>query len=280
MKMGMTGAALATVIGQGATFIMTIIYFMNTKTFRLTKRSFLPKLDAIYEIVKLGISTFITQFAIVVVAILCNVQLAKYGALSRYGVDIPIAIIGIQSKVFTVVINLVVGIALGCQPLISFNMGARRYDRVKELYRKIMTCTLVIGAVFTLAFQLMPDFVIGLFGEPSNVPNPADYWEFGEKAMRIFMSLVAISCMIKMNSIFFQAVGKPMYAVIASMIRDVVCFVPLIVILPLIIPNVEVILYAAPISDVIAMIVTAHLSVSFIRSLGLQNHKQCGTSFD
>lgn len=280
LKMGMTGAALATVIGQGATFIMTIIYFMNTKTFRLTKRSFLPKLDAIYEIVKLGISTFITQLAIVVVAILCNVQLAKYGALSRYGVDIPIAIIGIQSKVFTVVINLVVGIALGCQPLISFNMGARRYDRVKELYRKIMTCTLVIGAVFTLAFQLMPDFVIGLFGEPSNVPNPADYWEFGEKAMRIFMSLVAISCMIKMNSIFFQAVGKPMYAVIASMIRDVVCFVPLIVILPLIIPNVEVILYAAPISDIIAMIVTAHLSVSFIRSLGLQNHKQRGTSFD
>jgi Na+-driven multidrug efflux pump len=159
-------------------------------------------------------------------------------------------------------------------------MGARRYDRVKELYRKIMTCTLVIGAVFTLAFQLMPDFVIGLFGEPSNVPNPVDYWDFGEKAMRIFMSLVAISCMIKMNSIFFQAVGKPMYAVIASMIRDVVCFVPLIVILPLIIPNVEVILYAAPISDVIAMIVTAHLSVSFIRSLGMQNHKQRGTSFD
>ena len=267
LDMGMTGAALATVIGQAVTFVVTLVYFRNTKTFKLTKRSFIPKLRSLKKVVELGISTFITQLAIVLVAVLCNVQLAKFGALSKYGADIPIAIIGIESKIFTVVINLVVGIALGCQPIISYNMGAKKYDRVRELYRKIMLCSIVIGVAFTLLFELAPDFVIGLFGSPTNIPNPENYWEFGEKTLRIFLSLISISCIIKMNSIFFQAVGKPVHAVIASMIRDVVCFVPLILILPAIYPNVELILYAAPISDLIAMVVTAFLSVSFIRSL-------------
>ena len=269
LKWGMKGAALATVIGQGVTFILTLVYFLNTKTFKLTLKSFIPKLKSISDVVQLGISTFITQLAIVLVAILSNVQLAKYGALSKYGADIPIAIIGIQSKIFTVVINLVVGIALGCQPIVSFNMGAKKYDRVKELYRKIMTCAIIIGVAFTLLFELAPSFVIGLFGTPSNIPNPEDYWEFGEKTLRIFLSLISISCLIKLNSIFFQAVGKPVYAIVASMIRDVVCFSPLILILPLFIPNVEVILYAAPISDLIAMVVTAFLSVHFIKSLNV-----------
>ena len=267
LDMGMTGAALATVIGQGVTFIITLIYFLNTKTFKLTKKSFIPRMDSIRKIVQLGISTFFTQLAIVVVAILCNVQLATYGALSKYGADIPIAIISIQSKIFTIVINLVVGIVLGCQPIISFNMGAKKYDRVKELYQKILRCTILIGVVFTALFELAPDFVIGIFGTPSNIPNPEAYWEFGRKTLRIFMSLITISCMIKMNSIFFQAVGKPIHAVISSMVRDIVCFTPLILILPAIFNSVETILYAAPISDLIAMAVTAFLSVSFIRSL-------------
>ena len=265
--MGMTGAALATVIGQGVTFIITLIYFLNTKTFKLTRKSFIPRLSSASKIVQLGISTFFTQVAIVIVAILCNIQLSTYGAISKYGADIPIAIISIQSKIFTIVINLVVGIVLGCQPIISFNMGAKKYDRVKELYQKILRSIIIIGLIFTALFEFSPDFVIGLFGTPSNIPNPDAYWEFGRKTLRIFMSLITISCMIKMNSIFFQAVGKPIHAVISSMVRDIVCFTPLIIILPFIFKNVEVILYAAPLSDLIAMTVTTVLSVSFIKSL-------------
>ncbi len=267
LDMGMKGAAYATIIGQGATFITTLIYFFNLKTFRLKKQSFFPSQKAVAEVVKLGASTFITQLAIVIVAILCNMQLAEYGKLSKYGADIPIAIIGIQSKVFTVVIGFVVGIALGCQPIISFNMGAKKYDRVKELYRKITICTLVIGAAFTLLFELAPSFVVGLFGTPSNLPNPQDYWEFGEKTLRIFMSLICVSCWLKMHSIFFQAAGKPIRAVVSSIVRDVVCFVPLIVVVPKLFSGVETILYVAPVSDLIAMVVTAFLAVSFIKSL-------------
>ena len=273
LDMGMTGAALATIIGQGVSFIATVAYFFRTKTFKLSLKSFIPRPRAIWEILGLGVSTFITQVAIVVVAIVCNVQFAKYGAMSPYGTDIPIAIIGIQSKVFTVVLNLVVGVVLGCQPIISYNMGAKKYDRVRELYRKIMILTVSTGIIFTAIFELFPDAVIGLFGVPSNIPNPEDYWRFGEMTMRIFLSLISISCIIKMNSIFFQAVGKPVFAVVSSTLRDMICFVPIIFILPAISPDVELLLYAAPISDMLALVVTLSLSVIFIRSLKREEQK-------
>ena len=267
LHMGMTGAALATIIGQSVTFATTVAYFFRTKTFKLGPESFFPRLCAIGKIVGLGVSTFITQIAIVIVAILCNIQFAKYGLPSEYGADIPIAIIGIQSKVFTVVVNLVVGVVLGCQPIISYNMGAQKYDRVRELYKKIMVITIGVGLLFTILFEAFPNFIIGLFGVPGNIPNPEAYWKFGERTMRVFLSLVSISCVIKMNSIFFQAVGKPSYAVVSSTVRDVGFFVPLMLILPSISPDVELLLYAAPISDLIAMGITTCLSIAFLRSL-------------
>lgn len=267
LDMGMAGAAWATVIGQLASLALSVIYLCKSKTFRLYPRSFIPDKKATLAVISLGISTFITQLAIVLVTILSNVQLAKYGALSKYGVDIPIAIIGIVSKVFTVVIAFVVGIALGCQPIVSFNMGAKNSKRIKELYLKIIIANLAIGALFTALFELFPDFIIGIFGIPTNIPSPDYYWEFGELALRIFLSMTTVSCFIKTNSIFFQAAGRPKSAVAASMIREVICFIPLILILPKVYSSVESILFAAPLSDLVALVVTAILTLSFIRSL-------------
>lgn len=264
--LGMTGAALATVIGQCISFVISLIYFFRTKTFHLTKQSFIPDFKAFGSALKLGMSSFITQITIVIISLVCNIMLAKYGAQSQYGVDIPIAIIGIESKVFTVVINLVVGIVLGCQPIIGYNIGAKNHSRVKQLYTSILMCTLIIGVFSTLLFELAPHAVVGIFGTPTNIPNPEDYWIFAEKTFRIFLSLVTFTCIIKMTSIFFQAVGKPAQAVISSMIRDIICFIPLILILPRFF-GIEGILFAAPIADFIAMIVAIALTVVFMRSL-------------
>lgn len=266
-KWGMFGAALATVIGQTVSFVITLVYFFRTKTFKLTLKSFVPNFKAFSGALQLGASSFITQMTIVIISLVCNILLAKYGAMSQYGVDIPIAIIGIESKVFTVVINLVVGIVLGCQPIISYNMGAKNYDRVKELYKKILLCTVVIGLASTALFELAPRAVVGMFGAPTNIPNPEDYWVFGEKCFRIFLCLVTFTCIIKMTSIFFQAVGKPVRAVVASMIRDIVCFIPLIIVYPAVFGGVEAILYAAPSADFLAMIVATVLTVPFLKSL-------------
>ena len=265
---GMTGAAVATVIGQAVSFVVSLVYFIcKTKTFKLKLKSFVPDFKEFGHALKLGTSSFITQMTIVVISLVCNIMLAKYGAMSDYGEDIPIAIIGIESKVFTVVINIVVGIVLGCQPIISYNMGAKKYHRVKELYRKILLCTVVIGVVSTLLFELAPRAIVGMFGAPDpQKVDPDKYWEFGAKTFRIFLSLVTFTCTIKMTSIFFQAVGKPVRAVISSMIRDIVCFIPLIIVLPIFF-GIEGILYAAPVADLIAIIVAAILTITFMRTL-------------
>lgn len=273
MHWGMTGAALATVIGQCVSFAISFVYFFHTKTFKLTKKSFIPDIKTFSCALKLGTSSFITQMTIVIISLVCNIMLAKYGAMSQYGADIPIAIIGIESKVFTVVINLVVGIVLGCQPIIGYNFGAKNYSRVKQLYKSILMCTIVIGLISTLLFELAPQAVAGIFGTPTNIPNPEDYWVFAKKTFRIFLSLITFTCIIKMTSIFFQAVGKPAQAVISSMIRDIVCFIPLILILPKFF-GIEGILFAAPLADFIAMIVAASLTVSFMKSLNTNHIKK------
>jgi Na+-driven multidrug efflux pump len=266
-KWGMSGAAWATVIGQVVSFAVSLFYFIaKKKSFKLYLKSFIPNFKVFSRALNLGASSFITQMTIVIISLVCNIMLAKYGAQSQYGVDIPIAIIGIESKVFTVVINIVVGIVLGCQPILGFNLGAQKYDRVKKLYRYILTSTIVIGLLFTLLFECAPNAVVGIFGQPTNIPNPDDYWEFGEKTFRIFLALVTFTCTIKMTSIFFQAVGKPVFAIISSLIRDIVCFIPLIIVLPIFF-GIEGILFAAPAADFIAMIVAASLTIVYFRGL-------------
>lgn len=261
-KWGMSGAAWATVIGQVVSFVISVVYLFRTKTFRLKLKSLILDFKVYGEAFKLGLSSLITQMTIVVISLVCNIMLAKYGAMSKYGVDIPIAVIGIESKVFTVVINIVVGIVLGCQPIIGYNMGAKNFDRVKKLYRAILLSTVIVGLVATILFEAAPGAVVGMFGKPTNIPNPDDYWEFARKTFRIFLALVTFTCTIKMSSIFFQAVGKPVFAVLTSLIRDIICFVPLICVLPIFF-GVDGILISAPIADLIAMIVTAALTVVF-----------------
>lgn len=266
MHWGMRGAAWATAIGQLASFAVSFVYFFRTKTFKLALKSFIPDFKVFANAFKLGISSFVTQTTIVIISLVCNIMLKYYGAQSHYGEDIPIAVIGIESKVFTVVINIVVGIVLGCQPVIGYNLGAKKTERVKKLYLYILSCTVATGLVFTLLFELAPQAVVGIFGEPTNIPNPEDYWDFACKTFRIFLALVTFTCAIKMTSIFFQAVGRPVRAVIASMIRDIVCFIPLIIVLPLFF-GIDGILYAAPAADVIAMAVAAVLTVTYFAKL-------------
>lgn len=278
-RWGMSGAAWATVIGQVVSFVISIIYLFRTKTFRLALKSFIPKFKVFAEAVKLGLSSFITQMTIVIISLVCNIMLAKYGSVSRYGIDIPIAVIGIESKVFTVVINIVVGIVLGCQPIIGYNIGANNIGRVKKLYKSILLCTLIVGIIATLLFELFPNAVVGMFGKPTNIPNPDDYWEFAQKTFRIFLSLVTFTCAIKMSSIFFQAVGKPIFAVLTSLIRDIVCFVPLICIMPIFL-DIEGILWSAPIADMIAMAVTVILTVIYFVKLKKRNSSYGNENID
>lgn len=261
--MGIEGAAFATIIGQVFTLIISIIYFIkHTKTFKLSKDSFKIDMGIFSNIIKLGISTFITQISIVVISLVCNIMLAKYGAMSKYGADIPIATIGICMKVFTIVINIVVGIILGAQPILGYNFGAKKIDRVKQTYKVVLIFTIIVSVISTLIFELCPEIVISMFGSESEL-----YLEFATLTFRIFLMLITFTCIIKMTSIFFQAVGDPIKSAIVSLLRDIVCFVPLVIVLPKHF-GIKGALYAAPVADIIGIIVSSILVVVFFNKLG------------
>lgn len=261
-KWGIAGAAWATVIGQCLSLIVSIVYFTKTKTFKLNTSSFKFNFGIFSNVIKLGISTFITQMSIVVISLVCNIMLAKYGALSKYGIDIPIAVIGICMKVFTIVINIAVGIILGAQPILGYNYGAKQYDRVKQTFKLALLSTVVVGLISMVLFELYPSVIIRMFGTESDL-----YMKFAIKTFRIFLFFIVFTCTIKISSIFFQAVGNPVEASIVSLARDIVLFVPLVIILPKFM-GIEGALYAAPIADLVGIIITVILLVLFFNKLG------------
>lgn len=268
LKWGIAGAAWATVIGQTVSFLVGAVYLRKPKTFSLNLRSFWPDGAVLRSTVALGGSTFFTQISIVVLSLVSNIVLAKYGALSKYGQDIPISVFSVQTKVFTLVCNIVVGIVLGGQPIFGYNYGAGKLDRVRQAYRLVMWATIITGSIAVLIFECFPLAVVNIFGGGNEL-----YQEFAKKTFRIYLSLTVITCSVKLTSIFFQAIGKPLHAMATSLVRDLVCFTPLALILPAVLENHEPgtgiygILYAAPISDIVALAVILALTVSFFRKL-------------
>ena len=268
-KWGIAGAAWATAIGQVASFLLCAVYFFRPKCFKLSIRSFLPDGKVLRDVVSLGAATFVTQISIVVMALVCNITLARYGALSAYGQDIPISVFSIQTKVYTVVGNIVTGIVLGGQPIFGFNYGAGKLDRVRQTYRIVLVSSIVVGLVSTLIFQLRPEWVINMFGAGDEM-----YMEFAKKTFRIYLSLVTVTGLTKMTTVFFQSIGKSVQAVVTSLVRDIVCFTPLAICLSagmeknMAGSGINGILWAAPIADAVAAVVILVLTISFFRKLG------------
>ena len=271
LRWGIAGAAWATVIGQSASFLVCVVYFFKPKTFHLTPRSFLPNGGVLRSIIVLGGATFIAQLSIVVMSLVCNMTLAHYGELSIYGANIPIAVFSIQTKVYTVVCNIVTGVVLGGQPIFGFNYGAGNMKRVRQAYGLVLRTTLIVGIAAVLLFELWPQGVIAIFGSGDEL-----YQEFAVKTFRIYLSLTVITCLVKMTAVFFQSIGKPANAMIASLVRDILCFTPLALILPAVLEKstpgsgIDGILYAAPLSDLVAVVVILCLTVPFFRQIKRQ----------
>ncbi len=260
-NLGIEGAAWATIIGQVLTFILAYFYiFFKSKSFKLKIKSFKLDFKIFSQIIKLGISTFITQMAIVIISLVCNIMLVKY--CGKYGPNTPIAAIGIAMKVFSIVINIVVGLAVGGQPILGYNYGAKKYERVKETFKIIAILTILVGIIATIIFQVFPGLIISLFGIKGEL-----YVQFATMTFKIFLLLVLVTAFIKMTSIFFQAVGLPLKSMIVSLVRDLVCFIPLIIILPKYM-GIKGVLWAAPMADLVGIFITIPMLVIFFKNIG------------
>ena len=158
-----------------------------------------------------------------------------------------------------------VTIVLGGQPIFGYNYGAGRLDRVKQTYKLVLISSISVGLIATIIFQVCPEIVINLFGVGNDL-----YMEFAVKIFKIYLSLVSITCLVKMTTVFFQSIGKPIYAVTASIVREIICFTPITIFLSLVLENnssgtgINGIIYASPISDIVAGIVIVIISVIII----------------
>ncbi len=268
LNWGIQGAAIATVVGQVVSFLICLIYFFKPKSFRLTKSSFRINPSMLRNLVVLGGSTFIIQISLVAMTLLSNIMLFKYGSLSVYGSDIPISVFSIQTKVYTIVSNIAVGIALGGQPILGYNYGAQKMDRVRQAYRLILLYSLSVGLIATLAFVFCPQIIIGIFGKQNAI-----YMDFAVKSFRISLGFSFVTCFIKISSIFFQSIGKAGHAMIASVIRDMLCFIGFTVILSNVMETrqsgtgIYGILWASPLSDLVAGTVITIITIRFFKKL-------------
>lgn len=244
--MGMAGAALATITGQILSFALVVFYLRGFKTLPLSLSDLKPNMACWARIAALGATPAFNQVAMMVVQIVMNNTLTHYCSNSVYGSDIPLACAGIISKVNMLFFSFVIGISQGLQPIVSFNFGAQKYDRVKDAYKKAVFAATAISIVAFLCFQLFPRQIIGIFGSGSE-----EYLHFAERYFRIFLFFTFLNGIQPVSSNFFTSIGAPKKGIFLSLTRQIIFLLPLLLIFPYLF-GIDGVMYTAPIADLAA----------------------------
>lgn len=268
-KWGVAGAAFATIIGQ----ILNAIYFITCmfrfKFIKLKKEYFSLKWDICKSVCGLGTSSFITQGSTVLVITVLNNTLGTYGALSKYGADIPLAALGITMKVNQLVSGVAVGIAAGVQPILGYNFGSGQHDRVKKSFMWSLTAGTIILIFAFIIFQVFPEQIVLLFGQESDL-----YMEFAVKCFRIYLGGCFLIPAGAVTGILFQAIGKTVHAAVLSLSRQVIILIPAVLIFGML-GGVEGILWSGAVSDclsgIMSLITVAICWKGIFRKDGVKN---------
>ena len=247
---GIAGAAWATVIGQIFSFILALRYLWRFQTIHFEKESFLLDIKESLKICSMGISSSSNQIAVTVIQIIQYNSLTYYGALTKYGTDIPLAACGIVMKTNAIILAIVVGISQGTQPIIGFNYGARQYHRVRETYMLAVKWNLVVSTIAFIAFQFFPQSIISLFGDGDEL-----YFEFAVLFMRTYLFMVLVNGVQLLSSDFFTAIGKALKGALLALTRQTFFLIPLTLLLPLRFGIMGVLL-AGPVADFSAFVLS------------------------
>ncbi len=221
LAMGIRGAALATIISQLVSVIYILAYLYSGKsTLKVRLHHLKPDMKIIYETVVIGFPSFARQVAGSITAIILN------NSLTFYGGELALAVYGVVNRVIMFLFMPLFGIVQGMQPIAGYNYGARRIDRVKQVLKLSLIATTVFATVSTLFGELFPGFIIGLFD------NNTDLINSGSFALRIVISMVPIIGVQIIGAAFFQALGKALPSLLLTLSRQVLLFIPLVLILP------------------------------------------------
>lgn len=243
---GMSGAALATVIGQVVSGTVAVVYLTRYKTVRLGLKHLRLRWSFTGRMIAVGMASFFNQLAMMLVQIVMNNLLKHYGALSVYGESIPITVSGIIMKINQITFSIVIGLGQGAQPIISFNYGARRYDRVRKALRSAIVVGAGVSVFAFIMFQLFPQEIIGIFGSGSE-----EYFDFGVKFFHIFLFLTWLNCLQPICSMFFTSIGKSVKGVFLSLTRQILFLLPPMILLPMFM-GIDGILWSGPVADLLS----------------------------
>lgn len=265
---GIQGAALATVIGQIVSAALCFRYFFRFKNFKIKLCMLGLKGKYVLEIAKLGVSNFINQTIMMLVNIVMNNTLTHYGALSIYGEDIPLAVSGVVAKLNSIMSAFTVGLAQGCTPILSFNMGAKNYARIKETYKKALLVAIIIGVIAFSLFQAFPRQIVSIFGAGDEL-----YFQFAELYMQVYMMLVCLHGVQPLSVNYFTGIGNVRQGIILSLSRQGFFLIPALLLLPLAF-GLDGALYAGPIADGLACVLSLLLVFANFKKFSRANIKQ------
>ena len=249
LNLGMSGAALATIIGQIVSGALAIGYLMHGKTVTIRRENLRIKWENVTIIASLGMAPCSNQVAMMVVQIIMNQSLKHYGSHSIYGENIPIACAGIITKVNMIFMSFVIGLSQGLQPIASFNYGAGKKGRVKEAYIKAVSIGAVLAVIAFFMFQFFPRQIISIFGDGSEL-----YYQFAIRYFHVFLFFTFVNFMQPITSNFFTAIGKPKVGSFLALTRQILFLLPLILLFPLFL-EIDGIMYAGPVADCLAAVV-------------------------
>ena len=269
LGMGVKGGALATVIGQIVSFVIAVLYLRKVKSVKLEKKDF--KLDkAVFRILSLGLSSFITQATILVLFIFMNNIMTKLGAKSKFGSDIPLSVYGVISKINSLYISTVLGISIGSQPIIGFNYGAGNELRVKETIKKVLKINFIVGIFFNLIFLLFPRQIAGIFISTSD-PSYNLFMEFATIMCHSFLLVIALNALEMTTSIVIQSLGNVIKSTAVTFIRQIILLIPISLLLAFVFnKGIYGVLYAGCIADIICFIITIFILKSEYKKLGIK----------
>ena len=267
-KWGMMGAAVATVLGQILTAVLSIWYLCHMKAIKLEKSSFRIHAKLARRYLPLGITSFLSQISLVASMAAVQNMTLKYGGMHEiFGQEqyaqIPMAVLGIVMKFFQIVISIAVGTAAGCIPVVGYNIGAGRKDRARGLFTRLLAVEFIVGVVALLIVELIPQQLIGIFGAKN---ESVYYTEYAVKCFRTYLCMMPLATINKGTFIYLQSLGKALASTMISLIREVVFGVGFALILPMFF-MLDGVLYSMPTSDILTFVIAAVVIVFTYKQL-------------
>ena len=259
-KWGMQGAAFATIISQAVSAAWVLYHFLGGRsTLKLRVKNIKLQISTVTQILALGAAPFAMQLA----AGLLNVVMNK--TLRAYSGDVAISSMGVVTSIYTLILMPVFGVNQGVQPIIGFNYGARKYDRVKEALKLgILGATFIVTLGFIMT-RLVPVQLVSLFNK-----DDAELIDIGTRALKYYLLFLPIIGFQIISANYFQAIGKPRQAALLSLSRQVLILIPSIIILPKFF-GLNGVMFAGPVADGISSVVTGLWILAELRQLSKQH---------